>query len=51
MVYLDITKEDEVKALATLESETDTKAVPKWKNKDGSLRGFCGLSDSKNYSK
>ena len=43
MVYLDITTEDKVKALATLENETDKKIAKKWKNPDGSLSGFCGL--------
>jgi len=31
MVYLDITIEQEAKALATLESEHDKKIQPKWK--------------------
>ena len=43
MVYLDITTEDEAKALATLEGEGDSKVEKKWKNRDGSLREFCGL--------
>lgn len=43
MVYLDITTEDEAKALATLEGEGDSKVEKKWKNSDGSLREFCGL--------
>lgn len=42
-VYLDITTEDEANALATLESEEDSKVKEKWKNNDSSLRGFCGL--------
>ena len=43
MVYLDITTEDELAALEVLETEEDKKVVPKWKNADGSLAGFCGL--------
>ncbi|WP_291300633.1 tyrosine-type recombinase/integrase [Desulfosporosinus sp. BICA1-9] len=43
MVYLDITTEDKAKALATLENETDKRIAKKWKNPNGSLRGFCGL--------
>jgi len=44
MVYLDITTEEKAKALATLESENDKKVSKKWKNPDGSLANFCGLS-------
>ncbi len=47
MVYLDITIEQEAKALATLESENDRKMKPKWKNTDGSLSSFCGVSPMK----
>lgn len=43
MVYLDVTTEDERKALATLECEKDAKVSPKWKNADGSLIDFCGI--------
>lgn len=43
MKYLDITTEDEAKAIATLGSETDVKVSPKWKNPDGSLVDFCGI--------
>ena len=32
MRYLDISTEDQIKALATLEVENDTKLSPKWKN-------------------
>lgn len=42
--YLDITLEDEQAALATLEDENERKLAPKWKNGDGSLKAFCGLS-------
>ncbi len=44
MVYLDISKEQELKALETLESEADNTLEPKWKKNDGSLKKFCGLS-------
>lgn len=43
MVYLDITTEDERKALATLEYEKDKNVSKKWKNIDGSLVDFCGI--------
>ncbi|MCC8101631.1 MAG: tyrosine-type recombinase/integrase [Clostridiales bacterium] len=43
MKYLDITTEEKVKALATLESETDKKVSRKWKKGDGSLTDFCSL--------
>lgn len=47
MVYLDITIEQEAKALATLESENDKKIQPKWKNSVGALKDFCGLMPMK----
>lgn len=47
MVYLDITTEDEAKALATLEGDNESKTEKKWKKVDGSLRGFCGLPERK----
>jgi len=47
MVYLNITTEQEAKALATLESENDKKIQPKWKNADGSLANFCGVKSMK----
>jgi len=40
MKYLDITTDQKVKALATLESETDKKISRKWKKSDGSLTDF-----------
>lgn len=43
MVYLDITIEQEAKALATLESENDKKIQPKWKNPTGTLIDYCGV--------
>lgn len=48
MVYLDITTEDEAKALATLEGDNTPKTDKKWKKSDGTLREFCGLSGRKN---
>lgn len=42
MKYLDITTEDKVKALATLENETEKTVSKKWKKND-SLSDFCGL--------
>lgn len=47
MVYLDITTEDEAKALATLENEADKNVSRKWNGKTGSLREFCGLSSKR----
>jgi len=41
---INIEAEDKVKALATLESEEEKKVSKKWKNLDGSLTEFCGLS-------
>jgi len=43
MVYLDITTEQEAKALATLEDENDKSAPKKWLSTDGSLSSFCGV--------
>jgi site-specific recombinase XerD len=43
MVYLDITLEEEARALATLDDENDIKVTKKWKNADGSLATFCNL--------
>jgi hypothetical protein len=43
MKYLDITLEDEAKALTTLEDEKSKKTAPKWKNENGSLKSFCGM--------
>lgn len=47
MVYLDITIEQEAKALATLESENDKTIHPKWKNPTGMLTDFCGIGAMK----
>ena len=43
MVYLDISNEQELKALETLETEADKTVVAKWKNDNGSLINFCGI--------
>lgn len=43
MRYLDITMEDKVKALSTLEGEEEKAISKKWKKADGKLLGFCGL--------
>lgn len=43
MRYLDITTEDKIKALATLEDETQKTVPKKWKNKNSTLTDFCGL--------
>lgn len=44
MKYLDITTDQKVAALATVDDE-NTKTLPKrWKRKDGSLKEFCGLN-------
>lgn len=43
MVYLDITTEQEEKALATLEDENDKKMDKKWKNGMDTLASLCGL--------
>lgn len=43
MKYLDITTEDKIKALSTLENEAEKKVSKKWKKTDGSLMDFCGL--------
>lgn len=43
MTYLDITTEQEEKALATLEDENEKKMDKKWKNNMGTLASLCGL--------
>ncbi len=47
MVYLDITTEQEAKALATLEDENDKRVSKKWKNDKGSLAEFCSVKTMK----
>jgi len=43
MVYLDVSKEQELKALATLETEKDKSVSPKWKEASGTLKNLCGI--------
>lgn len=43
MVYLDVTTEQEAKALATLEDEKDKAVSKKWRNSGDGLSGFCGV--------
>ena len=47
MVYLDITTEQEAKALATLEDENDKRVSKKWKNDKVSLAEFCSVKTMK----
>lgn len=47
MVYMDITIEQELKALATLEDENEKKISKKWKNVKGGLAEFCGAKPIK----
>jgi hypothetical protein len=44
---MDITIEQELKALATLEDEKDKKVSKKWKNLKGGLADFCGVRSMK----
>jgi site-specific recombinase XerD len=47
MVYIDVTLEQELKALVTLEDENDKKVSRKWKNAKGGLAEFCGVKSMK----
>jgi site-specific recombinase XerD len=47
MVYLDVTTEEEAKALATLEDENEKSVSKKWKYNTSSLSGFCGVRSMK----
>lgn len=47
MVYMDITLEQELKALATFEDERDKKVSKKWKNAKDKLAEFCGVKSMK----
>ena len=47
MVYLDITTEEEAKALATLEDENDSSISKKWKTGSATLADFCGVRSMK----
>ena len=40
MRYLDISTDDQIKALATLEDENDSKVSARWKNNNGSLKSL-----------
>ena len=44
MRYLDITTEEKVKALATMEGDNDKSISKMWRNLDGTLTNFLGLS-------
>jgi site-specific recombinase XerD len=46
MKYLDITTEEKVNALATIENETEKAMEKKWKSKQCTLVDFCGLQRS-----
>jgi len=48
MMYLDITTEQEAKALATLEDENSRKISKKWKAGMDGLANFCGVHKIKN---
>jgi len=47
MIYLDVTTEQEAKALATLEDEGSKNISKKWKNPQGGLSDFCGVRSMK----
>ena len=47
MVYLDITTDEEARALATLEDENDRTVSKKWKSNNSSLSDFCGVRTMK----
>lgn len=47
MVYLDITTEQEAKALATLEDESDKRLPKKWKTNERGLASYCGIKPIK----
>lgn len=45
MVYLDITTEQEAKALATLEDENKKDLPKKWKSQANTLAAFLGVKE------
>jgi integrase len=47
MVYIDITLEQELKALSTLEDENDKNVSKKWKSMKGGLAEFVGVKPMK----
>lgn len=49
-LYLDITIDQELKALATLEDENDKKVSKKWKDTKSGLAEFCGVNKLKNLA-
>ena len=50
MVYLDVTTEQEMKALATLEDENNKNIPKKWKSGNSTLANLCGLRGVKGQS-
>lgn len=48
MIYLDITTEQELKALATLEDENQKNTPKKWKSESDSLAAFLGIKEIMN---
>ena len=47
MIYLDVTTEAELKAMATLEDESEEKVTKKWKAPGNKLSSFFGLKTLK----
>ena len=47
MIYLDITPEQELEALSTIEFEKQRNVQPKWNKKTDTLAGLCGLRNLK----
>ena len=47
MIYLDITVGQKANALATLEDEKEHSTPKKWKGKESTLSGFCGVKSIK----
>lgn len=47
MVYLDVTTDQEAKALATLDGENNAAVSKKWKSSQGGLSDFCGVRSMK----
>lgn len=43
MIYMDITTEAQLKALATMEDESSSSLPKKWKKNSNTLMSFCGL--------
>ena len=51
MIYMDITLEQELKALATLEDENEKEVSKKWKNVKDELAKFCGVKSMSKKNK